>query len=87
MLDEFYQQTEKGAIYINSVYKTRIALDIKTQYVEYIKKLWTNLTHKDSKILNKTLGKGIQQYRKRSLHINRLVEKHQDHLNRCRMSV
>lgn len=39
MLDEFYQQTEKDAIYINSVYKTRIALDIKTQYGEYIKKI------------------------------------------------
>lgn len=39
MLDEFYQQTEKEAIYINSVYKTRLALDIKTQYGEYILKI------------------------------------------------
>ena len=32
MLDEFYQEIEKEAIYINSLYKARITLDIKTQY-------------------------------------------------------
>ena len=66
---------------MNSTSKPKKRLFILTQFIKpeepliskpsmesILKKLQTNLTHKDAKILNKTLGKGIQQYRKGSLY-------------------